>query len=270
MEHPTDICPTLQKIESDNAECVGAKGGYQYGRQPYPSWQQQYQPSPSQGQYTGQRFGPAQSMLIPNQSSYQQSVPKYQVPSFRQQQQQQSVGSGNILSQPIPNLKGRVSIVTLRSGKELPQQFTPQPQPRPELCMHKRKKLKGGVEMGGVVIALIKSEDVTVGSQQVLPKKCRDLNIFSIPCTISKCTFADAMLDLGASINAMPSSIYKSLNVGDLEPTGMIIQLTNRSVAQSLGILEDVLVQVNELIFPTDFYMLDVEDETFGKGSTLF
>ncbi|RDX82421.1 hypothetical protein CR513_36795, partial [Mucuna pruriens] len=77
------------------------------------------------------------------------------------------------------------------------------------------------------------------------------------------------MLDLGASINVMPTSIYKSLNFGDLEPTGMIKQLANRSVVQPLGVVEDVLVQVNELIFPTDFYVLDIEDKTSGKGSTL-
>ncbi|RDY13233.1 hypothetical protein CR513_01876, partial [Mucuna pruriens] len=45
--------------------------------------------------------------------------------------------------------------------------------------------------------------------------------------------------------------------------------LANRSVIQPLGVLEDVLVQVNELIFPADFYVLDMEDETSGKGSTL-
>ncbi|RDX98852.1 hypothetical protein CR513_18186, partial [Mucuna pruriens] len=63
-----------------------------------------------------------------------------------------------------------------------------------ELCVHKRKKMKGSVELG-------------------------------VPCTIGDCTFANAMLDLGASINVMPTSIYKSLNFGDLEPTGMTIQL---------------------------------------------
>ncbi|RDX82796.1 hypothetical protein CR513_36376, partial [Mucuna pruriens] len=77
------------------------------------------------------------------------------------------------------------------------------------------------------------------------------------------------MLDLGASINVMPASIYRSLNFGGLEPTGMTIQLVNRSIVQSLGVLEDVLVQVNELIFPVDFYVLDMEEETSGKGSTL-
>ncbi|RDX94465.1 hypothetical protein CR513_23161, partial [Mucuna pruriens] len=62
---------------------------------------------------------------------------------------------------------------------------------------------------------------------------------------------ADAMLNLRASINVMPTSIYKSLNFGDLEPIGMTIQLANRSVVQPLSVFEDVLVQVNELIFPT-------------------
>ncbi|RDY00581.1 hypothetical protein CR513_16218, partial [Mucuna pruriens] len=62
------------------------------------------------------------------------------------------------------------------------------------------------------------------------------------------------MLDLGASINVMPTSIYKFLKFGDLEPIEMTIQLANMSVVQPLCVLEDVLVKVYELIFPTDFY----------------
>ncbi|RDY05351.1 hypothetical protein CR513_10829, partial [Mucuna pruriens] len=120
-----------------------------------------------------------------------------------------------------------------------------------------------------MVSALTKNEGSTTGISQVLPKKCRDPGIFSVPCTIGECTFADAMLDLGASINVMLTSIYRSLNFGDLEPTGMTIQLANRSIVQPLGVLEDVLVQVNELIFPTDFYVFDMEEETSGKESTL-
>ncbi|RDX82606.1 hypothetical protein CR513_36578, partial [Mucuna pruriens] len=88
-------------------------------------------------------------------------------------------------------------------------------------------------------------------------------------CTIGDCSFADVMLDLRTSINVMPILIYKSLNFGDLEPFGMTIHLANRSVVQPLGVLEDVLVQVNGLIFPANFYVLDMEDETSGKGSTL-
>ncbi|RDX94495.1 hypothetical protein CR513_23114, partial [Mucuna pruriens] len=131
-----------------------------------------------------------------------------------------------------------------------------------ELCIHKSKKIKGGVKTGGVMLALVQNEGATTGSQLVLPKKCGDPRIFSVPCTIGGCTFVDAMLDLGALIN-------KSLNFGDLEPMGMAIQLANRSVVQPLGILEDVLVQVNDLIFQTNFYVLDMEDEMSGKESAL-
>ncbi|RDX68463.1 Retrovirus-related Pol polyprotein from transposon 17.6, partial [Mucuna pruriens] len=87
--------------------------------------------------------------------------------------------------------------------------------------------------------------------------------------SIGECTFSDAMLDLGVSINVMPASIYKALNFGDLEPIGMTIQLANRSIVQPLGVLEDVLVQVNQLIFLGDFYVLDMEDETSEKESIL-
>ncbi|RDY07933.1 hypothetical protein CR513_07894, partial [Mucuna pruriens] len=127
-----------------------------------------------------------------------------------------------------------------------------------ELCVHKRNKLKEGAKVG-----------VTFGTKPALPRKCRDLGIFSVPCTIGGYTFVDAMLDLGALINVMPTSMYKSLNFGDLEPTSIAIQLANQSVVQLVSIFEDVLVQVNDLIFPIDFYVLEMEDEASEKGSTL-
>ena len=61
------------------------------------------------------------------------------------------------------------------------------------------------------------------------------------------------MLDLGSSLNVMPSSMYFSLNFGVLKQTGIVIQLADGSNAYPKGVLRDVLVQVNGLIFPTDF-----------------
>ena len=80
-------------------------------------------------------------------------------------------------------------------------------------------------------------------------------------CTIGKTRFGKAMLDLGASINVMPYSVFASLNLGTLKETGVVIQLADRSNAYPRGVLEDVLVQLNELVFPEDFYGLDMEDE---------
>ncbi|RDX75618.1 hypothetical protein CR513_44481, partial [Mucuna pruriens] len=127
--------------------------------------------------------------------------------------------------------------------------------------------MKGAIEIRGVVSTLVKHENTSV--QRILPKKCQDPGIFVVPCTIGDRTFTNAMLDLGASINIMLVSIYRSLNLGDLEPIGMVIQLVNRSVVKPLGVLEDILVQVNELIFPVDFYVLDMEDKASEEGSAL-
>ncbi|RDX91652.1 hypothetical protein CR513_26336, partial [Mucuna pruriens] len=91
-----------------------------------------------------------------------------------------------------------------------------------ELCTHKRNKLKGDVEMRRNVSALIKSEQVSTLTQLAMPKKCRGPATFTIPCTIGECTFANIILGLGVSINVMPSSVYKSLNFGDLEQIGII------------------------------------------------
>ena len=102
-----------------------------------------------------------------------------------------------------------------------------------------------------------------------MPQKCKDPSTFVIPCTIGKCTFADAMLDLGVSINIMPTLIYRPLQLGDLRPTKVVIQLANWSIAQPLGVLEDVLVKVKDLVFLANFYIFYMEDKSSSHGSTL-
>jgi len=130
-----------------------------------------------------------------------------------------------------------------------------------ELCTHKRR-LKGNekISMGRNVSALIGK------SVPQIPEKCKDPGTFCVPCIIGNNKFENAMLDLGASINVMPLSIFKSLSLGPLQPTGVVIQLANRSVAHPAGLVDDVLVRVGELIFPADFYILDME-EGFSHGS---
>ncbi|CAN6716221.1 unnamed protein product [Malus baccata var. baccata] len=103
------------------------------------------------------------------------------------------------------------------------------------------------------------SENVSALLQRKLPPKCKDPGSFTIPCVIGNTRFDHAMLDLGASINVMPYSVYASMNLGQLKNDGVIIQLAN---AYPKGVLEDVLVQVDHLIFPADFYVLDMEDST--------
>ena len=103
--------------------------------------------------------------------------------------------------------------------------------------------------------------------QRKLPQKCKDPGMFTIPCVIRNHRVERAMLGLGASINVMPLLIYKVLNLGPLKETRVIIQLADRSNLYPEGVVEDVLIRINELIFPMDFYIINMDDE-FASNST--
>ncbi|RDX83133.1 hypothetical protein CR513_35978, partial [Mucuna pruriens] len=156
VEHPTDMCPTLQETESDYPQSVGAISG--------------------QGQVKGH--------MQLNDSDLPRMYLK----------DQQSDGSSNLHLQTIPNPRGNASVVTLRSGKELQQptiklefneellrmfqkveikiplldaikQIPKYAKFLKELCVHKRKKMKGSVEIGGIVLAFTRNKDFTPGVQ---------------------------------------------------------------------------------------------------------
>ena len=57
-------------------------------------------------------------------------------------------------------------------------------------------------------------------------------------------------------------SVFNSLGLGPLHAIGVVIQLANRSNAYPVGLIEDVVVQVGELIFPGNFYILEMEGES--------
>ncbi|XP_073131674.1 uncharacterized protein [Henckelia pumila] len=128
-----------------------------------------------------------------------------------------------------------------------------------ELCTVKRKqKLKGcqKVELGEQVSTII---------QRKVPTKCKDPGMFSIPFKIGDVQLDTAMLDLGASINVMSYSVYASLKLGPLTETGIVIQMADKSTIFPRGVLEDVLVQVDNLVFPADFYVLDIKNNDLNN-----
>nr|XP_027120388.1 uncharacterized protein LOC113737344 [Coffea arabica] len=116
---------------------------------------------------------------------------------------------------------------------------------------------------------IIVGENVSAVLQRKLPPKCGDPSMFTIPCRIGNTVIRRAMLDLEASINVMPKSIYASLKLDPLKETGIIIQLADRTNAYPDGLVEDVLVKVNDLVFPIDFYVLDMDDDHSPDPSPL-
>ena len=69
------------------------------------------------------------------------------------------------------------------------------------------------------------SERVSAVFQQKVAKKCSDPGMFSIPCTIGETKIERAMLDLCASINVFPYSLYELFGLGPLTTTRIVIQL---------------------------------------------
>ena len=68
-----------------------------------------------------------------------------------------------------------------------------------------------------------------------------------------------ALLDLGASVNLLPYSVYKQLGLGELKSTSITLSLVDRLVKIPRGIIEDVLVQVDNFYYPVDFVVLDTD-----------
>ncbi|CAM8904921.1 unnamed protein product [Rhodiola kirilowii] len=121
-----------------------------------------------------------------------------------------------------------------------------------ERCTNRRRNTRYDQEL--------MSRNVSAVIQRKVPPKCGDPGTYTITCTIGNIRIENCMLDLGASINVLPFSIYSCLRIGPLEPTGLTIQLVDRSCKQPEGKIEDVLVQIGELVFPADFYVLKMEN----------
>ena len=98
--------------------------------------------------------------------------------------------------------------------------------------------------------------------QKLLPPKFKDPGSFTIPCTTGKLPIGKALIDLGVSINLMHFSMMR--RIGDLEvkPMRMTLQLVDWSSKCPYGVIEDVLVKVDKLIFLVDFVILDMEEDT--------
>ncbi|XP_073120292.1 uncharacterized protein [Henckelia pumila] len=105
-----------------------------------------------------------------------------------------------------------------------------------DLCTNKRR-LRGDEKVSV-------EENVSAVIKKSLPNKCKDPGMFTMPCVIGNLKIERAILDLGASINVMPYSIYCALNLGPLKETRV----------------------VKELIFPADFYILRMEEDSISNS----
>jgi len=118
----------------------------------------------------------------------------------------------------------------------------------------KKRSLKKGqiVEMTKECSAILQRE---------LPEKKDDPGSFYIPCTIGNITIEKSFCDLDASINLMPLSLMRKLQISELKSTRIVLQMADKSIKQALGVVENVLVKVEKLFLPADFVISYIEED---------
>ena len=58
----------------------------------------------------------------------------------------------------------------------------------------------------------------------------------------------------------MPYSVYERLGLCGLKPTSISLRLVDQSSRNPRRVVDDVILKVDQLLIPTDFVVLDVED----------
>ena len=116
----------------------------------------------------------------------------------------------------------------------------------------------------GIEKKAFQTEQVSAIIQSKTPVYYKDPRSPTISVNIGGTCIDNALLDLGASVNLLPYSVYKQLGLRELKPTNITLSLVDRSVKNPKGIFEDVLVKVDKFYYPVDFVVLDTEPMAMG------
>ena len=63
----------------------------------------------------------------------------------------------------------------------------------------------------------------------------------------------------------MPLNKVKELNLGEIIPSNVTLTIVDLFVTRPRGVLQDVLVHVNGLVFPADFVVVDMKEDICGS-----
>ncbi|XP_021744932.1 uncharacterized protein LOC110710896 [Chenopodium quinoa] len=103
--------------------------------------------------------------------------------------------------------------------------------------------------------------EISVIPQNELPEKFGDPGSFAIPVKVGDLESTNSLCDLGASVSLMPLSMAKRLNLGEIIPTKMSIELADHSVKVPLGVLKDIPIQVGKVLVPCDFVIMEMDED---------
>ena len=103
------------------------------------------------------------------------------------------------------------------------------------------------------------SETVSSIMMNALPIKKRDPGAPMITSEIGGMSFTRSLLDTIASINILPKAVFDSHHVGELQPFLVELCLADGSVRKPHGLVEDVIIRIEDCYFPVDFLVVDMK-----------
>ncbi|XP_073137366.1 uncharacterized protein [Henckelia pumila] len=303
--HATDMCPILQEGSAEQVNVAGGfPGPPQWKYDPYsntynPGWKDHpnlrylnpqaiqapphnlaYRPPyPQQPQHPqvptpGEFLENIVKDLATNTSAFQQKT-RASIQQLNTQMGQlatavnrlEALNSNILPSQTVVNPRENVSAITLRSGKELKESKVEEEDTIQEVPRGKFPAFSEYRHVAPFPLALKESrKDDGIKQLYEVFRRC-ELNIPLLDAIkqIGDVQLDTTMLDLGASINVMSYSVYASLKLGPLTETRIVIQMADKSTIFPRGVLEDVLVQVDNLVFFADFYVLDMKNNDLNN-----
>ena len=103
------------------------------------------------------------------------------------------------------------------------------------------------------------SETISSMILSTLSRKRRDPGAPMISCEIGGRTFTRSLLDTGTSANIPPKGVYDICPLGELQTLCIELSLADGSMRRPHGIVEDVIVKVENCYFPVDFIIVDMK-----------
>ncbi|XP_050104717.1 uncharacterized protein LOC126584354 [Malus sylvestris] len=94
-----------------------------------------------------------------------------------------------------------------------------------------------------------------------LKPKVKDQQLTDFMKTLSKVQINLPLIEAIKNIPSYAKFLKDRLGQGEIKPTSVILQLADRSVAYPRGIIEDLIIKVDNLYLPADFVILDMDED---------
>ncbi|XP_050885347.1 uncharacterized protein LOC127090185 [Lathyrus oleraceus] len=117
--------------------------------------------------------------------------------------------------------------------------------------------------IGDETTTFIENYSAVSQGRRILIKQ-KDPGAVIIPCAIEDRTFKNVLIDLRVGVSPMLFSIHQKLGIGKVSNTGTNLKFADQSAKHAYGIMEDVIVTIDEFSFPVDFVTIDMpgDEET--------